>query len=206
VLDAFDAGQGPTVRPELGAVILAAGEGRRLGGVAKALLRGTDGQTFLARIVATARAVGLAEAFVVVGPPHGDVVSVVARELGCRVVVNPSPQRGMASSVAAGFAALVGSKTHAAWLWPVDHPDVSVTSLQLLVAALHAHAAARPVCDGRGGHPPLIARSLWPALASCADVEGGARTVLANADVAAVVVGDRGVLRDVDTPADLEAP
>lgn len=41
-------------RPRLGAVILAAGAGSRLGGVAKALLV-TQGLTYLERIVATAR-------------------------------------------------------------------------------------------------------------------------------------------------------
>jgi CTP:molybdopterin cytidylyltransferase MocA len=206
VLDAFDLGNGTAPRRELAAVILTAGAGRRLGGVAKALLRTTDGRTFLAKIVATARDVGVVDAVVVVGPPHGEVVSALARELGCRVVVNPAPERGMASSVAVGFAALGGSKATAAWLWPVDHPHVSVATLELLIAAIDTHAGSRPMWGGRGGHPPLVARSLWPQLASCGDVDGGARAILANADVVAVPVGDRGVVRDIDTPADLEAP
>lgn len=203
MLDARDTGAIPAERPDLGAVILAAGAGTRLGGVAKALLRGPDGRTFLAAIVETAREVGLVEPLVVVGPPHGDAVTVVAHGLGCRVVLNPAPERGMASSVALGFGSL-SPKPRAAWLWPVDHPDVSPATLRILIAALGFHAAARPVYESRGGHPPLIARPLWSALASCADVEGGARTVLAGADVADVEVGDRGVVRDVDTPADLE--
>jgi CTP:molybdopterin cytidylyltransferase MocA len=192
----------------VGLVILAAGSGTRLGGVAKALLRLPDGRTFLDAIVGTAREVGLGDAVIVVGAPFGDAVGAAGLALGCTPAENPEPQRGMASSVATGFAALdrlAGDACTAAWLWPVDHPGVTPATLRTLIASLASHAAARPTFGGRGGHPPLVARSLWPARAACADLEGGARTVLAAADVVDVAVDDRGVVRDVDVPADLEA-
>jgi len=181
----------------MNAVILAAGEGRRLGGVAKALLR-VGGDSYLARIVATARAVGLEDAVVVVGPPHGEAVAAEAQRLGARVVVNPEPARGMASSIALGFGALASGE--AAWLWPVDHPFVQVETLRALVDALDEALVAKPVYEGRGGHPPLIARALWPRLADCGVT--GARAVLAQVAVVAVPVHDPGVVRDVDTPED----
>jgi molybdenum cofactor cytidylyltransferase len=109
----------------------------------------------------------------------------------------------MASSVALGFAALADAD--AAWLWPVDHPYVATSTLRALIDQLGTHAAARPVFEGRGGHPPLIARSLFGALAACMDVDGGARTVLAAADTIDVAVDDRGCIRDIDTAADLVA-
>jgi molybdenum cofactor cytidylyltransferase len=192
----------------VGLVILAAGAGTRLGGVAKASLRRPDGRTFLESIVGTAREVGAGEVVVVVGAPFGDAVGAAVIALGCTPAENPEPQRGMASSVAIGFAALdrlAAPTCTTAWLWPVDHPAVSPATLRRLIASLGDHAAARPTFAGRGGHPPLIARSLWSALASCADVEGGARTVLAAADVVDLPVEDREVVRDIDTPADLEA-
>ncbi len=186
----------------IGAVILAAGAGMRLGGVAKALLASRDGRSFLACILETARAVGLADAVVVVGPPHEQLVAAHAAELGARTVRNAEPERGMASSIALGFGAL-DPACDAAWLWPVDHPDVDVATLRELIAALGTHDAARPVALGRGGHPPLVARSLFGALAACADET--ARDVFARADVADVPIDDDGSVRDVDTAADLEA-
>lgn len=189
---------------EVAAVILAAGAGSRLGGLAKALLARRDGTTFLASILASARAAGAGDVIVVVGPPHGDAIAVHARELGCRIVVNPTPERGMASSVAIGFAELTGSTHQAAWLWPVDHPDVRPDTLRELSAALGSHAAVRPVYRGKGGHPPLISHVLWPQLAECGDVAGGARAVLAEADVLDLAVEDPGCIRDIDTPEDLE--
>jgi molybdenum cofactor cytidylyltransferase len=184
---------------KLGCVVLAAGAGMRLGGVAKALLAARDGRSFLATILATAREVGCDETIVVVGPPHEALVAAHAEELGARVVRNPEPERGMSSSIALGFAAL--GACDAAWLWPVDHPDVSADTLRELVAALATHDAARPIVHGRGGHPPLLARSLWPRLLP--DVS--ARDILAAADTIDVDVGDAGSVRDVDTAADLEA-
>lgn len=208
---------------KISAVILAAGAGTRMGGVAKALLEGRGKRTFLTSILEAAREVGLHEAIVVVGPPYGEVVAAHARVLGARVVENPHPERGMASSVALGFASLIGipregsaaarpvdasegpmfGDADAAWLWPVDHPIIDARTLRSLVAALATHDAARPVYESRRGHPPLIARSLFERLAGCASVDGGARTVLANADTLDVIVDDPGCVRDIDTPGDL---
>jgi molybdenum cofactor cytidylyltransferase len=191
------------------AVIVAAGAGRRLGGVAKALLpyRGTS---YLATIAATARAVGLVDAVVVVGEPFGDDVAAHARQLGLRVRVNPAPDRGMASSVALGFAAIANGPALAAWLWPVDHPAVMESTLRQLMDAFRAFPPSGPTVvqprhAGRGGHPPLCGRALWPKLAMCAGEPDGARGVLRAAQLVAVDVDDPGVVQDIDTPADLEA-
>jgi len=184
-------------------VILAAGAGTRLGGVAKALLEGRGKRTFLTSILGAAREAGLHEAIVVVGPPYGEQVGAHAAELGARVVVNPAPERGMASSVALGVAA--AGDADAAWLWPVDHPDVASSTLRALIGAIGSHAAARPVFEARRGHPPLIRRALFEALAGCTNVEGGARTVLAAADTLDVPVDDPGCVRDIDTAIDLGA-
>lgn len=185
------------------AVIVAAGAGRRLGGVAKALLP-IGGRTYLSAIAATARAAGLGDAVVVVGAPFGDEVAGHARALGLRVQVNPDPSRGMASSIALGFAAL-DDASEAAWLWPVDHPAVRVDTLARLVAALDGHALAQPRYGGAGGHPPLIRRAVWPALAACDLAPDGARGVLRAVDRVVVEVDDPGVVHDVDTPAAREA-
>lgn len=183
---------------DLAAVVLAAGAGTRLGGVAKALL-GTP--TFLSRIVATAREVGTTDIVVVVAPPFEDAVRAHALGLGARVVRNPSPERGMGSSIALGFAALEAGA--AAWLWPVDHPGVSASTLRALAAGIDSADIAHPVFETRRGHPPLVARSAWPRLVACADT--GARAALADARGIDIAVDDPGVVRDIDTPADLGA-
>ena len=187
------------------AVILAAGAGSRLGGVAKAMLKTRRGLTFLDQIAITARAAGLDRGVVVVGAPFGAEVAAHAGTLGLSIVENSDPERGMASSIALGFGALLElDAIAAAWLWPVDHPEVCVETLEALIAALDSHAVARPVVDGRGGHPPLIARALFAALARCDCEPDGARGVLARADRIDVAVADRGAIRDIDTLDELE--
>jgi len=185
----------------LGTVILAAGAGSRLGGIAKALLE-IERETYLQRIVRIARVAGARDLVVVVGPPFGDAVGDHARALGLGVVANPLPERGMASSVALGFAAIGESESDAAWLWPVDHPGVQVETLHRLIAGLGSHEVAQPRFGDRGGHPPLVTRAVWPRLAACGTLEGGARAVFVAADVVRIDVDDQGVVRDVDTPAD----
>jgi CTP:molybdopterin cytidylyltransferase MocA len=187
-------------------MILAAGAGTRLGGVAKALLKTRRGVPFLDQIVLTAREAGITRGIVVVGPPFGVEVAAHAGTLGLAIVENPAPDRGMASSIALGFGALLELEIDEGWLWPVDHPDVEVETLQAIRAAIGTHAAARPVCDGKGGHPPLIRRALFEPLWRCELEEAGARSVLARADLIDVPVHDRGTIRDIDTLDDLEIP
>lgn len=176
-------------------MIVAAGAGTRLGGVAKALLP-CGPTTFLARIAATAAAAGIDEAdtIVVVGPPHGEPVAAAARALGLAVAINPAPDRGMASSVACGFAALAPA-VDAAFLWPVDHPLIRVDTL----TRLRALGAGTPRHGGRGGHPPLVPRDRFVALIA-GDHPDGARGVLRG--LPSLAVDDPGALRDVDLPAD----
>jgi molybdenum cofactor cytidylyltransferase len=156
----------------LRAVILAAGRGERLGGVAKALLP-LGGTTYLGAIVATARAAGAEAPVVVVAAPFGAEVAEAARALGAEVVENPAPERGMGSSVGVGFGALAHGTR--ALLWPVDHPRVTLDSVRALLA-VDADVVV-PRVGGRGGHPVVVARAVWPALASLA-TGGIARDVL----------------------------
>lgn len=188
---------------KLGAVILAAGRGARLGGVAKALIH-IGNETYLERIARIARLATTTSFVVVIGEPYAKPIGMHARDLGLNVVLNPRPERGMASSVALGFAAIAHHAPDAAWLWPVDHPAVELRTLETLIARLGTHEVAQPRHDGRGGHPPLIASALWPELVACGDLPEGARGVLATADVERVDVDDRGVIRDVDTQRDLQ--
>jgi molybdenum cofactor cytidylyltransferase len=190
----------------IGAVVLAAGAGARLGGVAKALLPIGD-TTFLGSIVRAMAAAGVdpAAIAIVVAAPFGDAVAREAARhaLADAVVWNDDAARGMASSVAIGFEALERSSAHAALLWPVDHARVQPSTIEALDDALRARDAAIPTFDDRGGHPALVARALWPRMIACGDHPDGARGVLRAARVVRVSVDDPGVVRDVDRPEDL---
>ena len=55
---------------------------------------------------------------------------------------------------------------------------------------------------GRGGHPALVRRALWPELAACTSAPEGARSVL-RAHPTRHVEQDAAVLADIDLPEDL---
>ena len=76
----------------IGAVVLAAGEGRRLGGQGKALLD-VGGVTFLERVIRTSREGGCDPVWVVIRPGHRETSEMVV-SLGARPVLNAEPGRG----------------------------------------------------------------------------------------------------------------
>lgn len=192
------------------AVILAAGAGHRLGTTAKALLRTGDGPTFLQRIIETVHSAGVesADCTVVVADPHAAATAAEARRLGCQVVTNPEPARGMASSVAAGLARLAARPERGgALIWPVDTPFVSVTAVAAVLAAGTEENAVIPTRDGRGGHPLWLGAALWPLVAGVIDAPAGLRTLLEreHAKVRRIDIADSSILADIDTPVDAAA-
>lgn len=191
---------------DVATVILAAGAGRRLGVVAKALLRRDDGASYLETICATASTAGAGIGVVVVGEPHRAVTETEAARLGWPCVLNPDPDRGMASSVEVGFAELAArfAAARAALLWPVDHPGVRPETVERLLSMAEPGRIVIPAFGGRGGHPSIFGRRLWAELARCSRLEHGARSIVRaeNAHVTRIDVDDPGVVDDVDTPAD----
>jgi CTP:molybdopterin cytidylyltransferase MocA len=181
---------------DVAAIILAAGAGRRLGGVAKAALVRRDGRTFLAAVLDAARAAG-ARPIVVVAEPHGAAVAALAGD--APVVWNLAPERGMIGSLACGIAA--AGAADVALAWPVDHADVAAATVRAVLAAADRDRIVVPVHAGRGGHPTAFGAAVFAELAAAAT----ARAVVA-ADPRRVVrlpVDDPGVVRDVDLPEDL---
>jgi CTP:molybdopterin cytidylyltransferase MocA len=180
------------------AVVLAAGASTRMGSP-KALLD-EGGQTFVQRIVETARQGGVVRVLVVIGPPHGEAIR-SALPNGVGSAFNPRPERGMLSSVQAGIAALPPG-AGAAVVWPVDIPYVLPSTVRAIVDAEPGRLVI-PQRGPRGGHPIRIPSARFAELLAI-DPERGLRALVdAQPDrVLRLPVDDPGVLVDVDTPAD----
>lgn len=179
-------------------VIIGAGAGTRFG-EPKAGATLADGRRFLDAIVETARSAGL-DRIVAVLPP-GTVAPA-----GVRSVTNANAKSEQIVSARLGLAQLTSAPVTSALLWPVDHPFVNLESVLAILDAARRSGAqiVVPVCESRRGHPGWFHRDTWRELMTVPD--GGARAVI-HADLSRVhevLVTDRGVLRDVDTRADLE--
>jgi molybdenum cofactor cytidylyltransferase len=154
------------------AVILAAGGSKRLGRP-KQLLE-LDGRPLLQHVVDAAARAGLDEIVLVLG--HEAEVIQAALELPpvARVVLNPEYRTGQSASLRAGLAA-ADPRCSAAVILLGDQPRLPA---ELILKALEVHRdASRPVLrtffDGIPGHPVVVGRSEWPALADLAGDAGG---------------------------------
>ena len=183
------------------AIILAAGQGQRMG--QPKLFLEIGGRTFLETAIATLEAAGLADIVVVT---RADCAKRAAQLAGThRVVVNPDPERGMLSSLAVAVRELPDADGYL--VLPVDHPRVGAAAIASLLQAFSAGrgTVVKPIHDGRAGHPVIIPRRLARDLPS-GDVGGGLAKVIADSGVPVelVTVDDPGILKNVNEPHDLE--
>lgn len=187
----------------VGALVLAAGEGRRLGGP-KALLR-LRGETFVSAALGCFDRPEIAARVVVFGAEAERVARDAGVSAGVPVVVNARWPEGMLTSVWAGLDALEPLGLDAVLLHPVDNPLVAQATITAVLRALAQGATiAVPTHGGRRGHPAGFARAAWPALRAAA-LDGGARSVLAqHPEWVAHVAAGPDCLVDIDTPAALE--
>jgi CTP:molybdopterin cytidylyltransferase MocA len=199
------------------AVILAAGEGRRMG-TPKARLR-WRGRTFVEHVVALAQGAGCDDVIVVWGAvPLDDVAASVSARAGCAVdwVCNEDYARGVSTSLRLGLrhalecadrrrspdARAVGVTSVGAdpstaspsqpgvLVMTVDRPHLRQETLAALVQAAQAHPAAivQPTRDGRRGHPIVWPFDLARVLSALPD-DATPRELLAQPAIAARRLG-----------------
>jgi CTP:molybdopterin cytidylyltransferase MocA len=184
------------VGDQVAGVLLAAGEGSRLG-TPKAVIE-LGGRRLADRGVQLLRDGGAAPVLVVTGAVRVTVPGTVT-------VHNPDWPTGMGSSLAAGLRALPGDCA-AAVIALVDQPLIGVGAVQRLIAAYRAGAeVVVATYHGKPRNPVLLARSHWAGVLALAVGDAGARPYLrAHPDlVTQVECADTGSPDDVDTPGDL---
>lgn len=183
------------------AIVLAAGESRRMG-LPKPLLRFGD-TTFLEQILGVLRTCEVGGITVVLGA-RAAVIRASTDLSAAQVVVNENWQEGQLSSLAAGLRS-VAALTDAVLLCLVDNPLVTTDVIGRIIDAFRkSHKPiVIPVVHGRRGHPALFARAVFDELLH-APAHEGARHVV-NADrtrVLEVEVPDEAILTRIDTPQD----
>ncbi|PWG62606.1 nucleotidyltransferase family protein [Spiribacter halobius] len=184
------------------ALLLAGGRGERFGGdkLAATLADGTP-----VALAASRPLLAGCDRVLAVLRPGREALGERLQAEGCELLVSPCTRQGMGASLAAGVAA---TPEAGAWLVALaDMPLVAPATVAELAARLRAGAGiVMPEYDGRRGHPVGFAARFGPALRALAGDTGARRVVRAHPGcVVTVPVADPGILRDVDTPADLAA-
>ena len=202
-----------STKPSIGALILAAGNSSRLGGVNKQLLR-IQNVTLMQRAVLKLWAAGIFQIAIVSGFDAERIAAEVARlprpPAGASqptLVQNDQWQAGMGTSIRAGLTNDTVGQWQADGLLIVLPDQLLVTSdhFVALVNAFHLNAdnvIATAYSDDFGA-PALFGRAHFHALAEIAPA-GGAKKYLDHVKnrVSTIRFEDAGI--DVDTPADLE--
>ena len=192
----------------LGAIVPAAGLSRRMG--REKILLPFGRSTILETVLRTLLEAGVApKAIAVVLRPDLEGAHDLAARAGSTVLVNPDPAGEMMSSIRLGLAGLPDADADAIdafFVWPADHPAVSLGTIRLLGASADRDLVWIPRYRARRGHPAVVGRALAPAVAAVPDGLGLRELWRLRADaVREVDVEDPGVVANLDTPAEYEA-
>jgi molybdenum cofactor cytidylyltransferase len=140
-----------------------------------------------------------------VRPGAEETARVLAAE-GCEVVSCERAAEGMGASLACAVRAAGDADGYLVAL--ADMPFVRRSTIAAVREALAGGALlAAPYFRTRRGHPVGFAGALRAELEALAGDEGAKRVLEAHAvRLVKIPVGDPGVLRDIDRPADLAPP
>jgi CTP:molybdopterin cytidylyltransferase MocA len=200
-------GGGLYARLRVGAVLLAAGEGRRMGGVAKPLIR-LQGVPLIKRHLIALSGAGVDEVVVVTGFER-DAVEEQVQDFPVTLAHNASYAQGQQGSVRTGLAALNG-KFDAVLVVLADQPLISAGDLTELIAAYKKSPKREggqvlvPVVNGQRGNPIVLdAEALTRILASDANL-ACRRFIETHPDLVLVhETANARFVTDLDTPEDV---
>lgn len=197
-------------RTTIGAVLLAAGAGARLGGRPKALLELGGVPLVLRQLIALSGA-GVDEVAVVLGH-HAEAIEAAVSAFPITLVHNPSPDDGQVSSVRLGLRAL-SPNLDAIIVAPADMPLIDTQDIVALIGAYKKRGDAAMVAprvrgeDGEAepGNPVIFdaaLRASW--LAGDADLACRKWRTAHPEQVRWFDTDNRRYRIDIDTPDDLQ--
>ena len=183
------------------AIILAAGESRRMG--KQKMLLPYGGKTVIEHIVTQVLQCGVDGITVVLGHDAGEIAAKLT-PLPVQRVVNDEYAGGMITSVRSGLES-VPPEASAAMIALGDQPDITPAVVSQLIEGFRTagKGIAVPLFEGRRGHPILVSTNYRDAVMTRYE-DTGLRGLLVDnpEDVAEISVDHPGILQDMDTPED----
>jgi molybdenum cofactor cytidylyltransferase len=196
----------PTRPGQVAALVLAAGQSRRMGQQNK-LLAEVDDRPMISHVVDAMLASRAAPVIVVTGHQAEEVRAALGQR-PVQLAHNPDYEQGLSTSLRVGLAALP-EDVEGVLIGLGDMPRIRPEQIDRLIAAFNPsenRAIIVPTVRGKRGNPVLFARRFVPEMLQiCGDV--GARHLIGeHADeLVKIEMDDDAALLDIDTPAALEA-
>jgi molybdenum cofactor cytidylyltransferase len=192
--------------PRIGALLLAAGQSRRMGGPNK-LLAELDGVPMVAHVARRLLASRARPIIAVLGN-QAETVDAALGKLPIERVRNPGFAGGLSTSLKRGIAELPPD-VDGVLVCLGDMPLISGRHLDRLIAAfnpLEGRAIIVPTRRGRRGNPVLWSKRFFPEMADLAGDVGAKHLIGEHAElVAEVEMEDDAIFVDIDTPEALDA-
>ncbi len=186
---------------KVAAIVLAAGQSRRMGPSNKLLME-IEGKPLVRRTVEAVSTSKVAQVVVVTGHQDAEVRKALAG-LDVTIVHNPRYAEGLSTSLKAGIDAL-GAEIAAAVIGLGDMPGVQAAHVDQLIAAFAPEADKAigvPTHNGKRGNPVLWARRFFEDMQGLSGDVGAKALIGANESlVYEIEFGDTAVLTDLDTP------
>lgn len=187
-------------RPDVGCVVMAAGNADRFGGGKLAAV--FRGKTLLERALEAVPADRLTAVCVVVRDDTGEAA---ARRIGFDAVRNSYPERGAAYSVRLGTEALK-EKCGAILFQAADQPLLRRETVADLIDLYleNPDSIAALAHDGVRGNPCIFPAEFFPELCALTGDVGGSAVIRRHPDRLLLLEADTEELADVDTREDLQ--
>jgi molybdenum cofactor cytidylyltransferase len=186
---------------EIWAIILAAGESRRMD--TPKMLLPFKGKTIIEKVIENVISSDVNKTLVVVGS-SGDIILERIKDLPVSHCYNENYREGMLSSVRCGFSNLP-EKFEAVIVMPGDYPGIGVDVINILIDSFRRSEKKIiiPLFGGKRGHPILICYDFRNEVMKL-DPEDGLRELAMRFpdEVLEVEVDDPTILRDIDTMDD----
>lgn len=188
----------------ISAILLAAGESRRMGGDFKPLLKwGT--RTVIGACIDNLKRSRVDEIIVVLGFRESEIRARLAGA-GVQFAINRDYSKGMLSSLKTGLP-LVSPRCDGVLIALVDQPMVGPEAINPLVISFgdYEKRISVPTYEGKHGHPIIISRELEDEIMKLDESDPDGLKVLINAhrhEIQEVPVDSSAVLDDIDLPED----
>ena len=183
------------------AIILAAGESRRMG--SPKMLLPFNGTTVIGQVIENVLAAGVIDTLVIAGADREEIIKAV-KSYPVQHSYNDNFRSGMLSSVQCGFAFLP-DHCHAALIVPGDQPMIGAMEIKKVMEAWKesGKGIVMPVFNGKRGHPLVVDMKYRAEVLSLPEEDGlRALAVRHPDDVIEAETDDQSVLRDIDTRED----
>ncbi|MBU3625764.1 nucleotidyltransferase family protein [Polynucleobacter sp. JS-Safj-400b-B2] len=195
----------------LAIIILAAGQGSRLGGYAKALLK-KDGDSLLTRFIQAIQICDPLETLVVTGF-YSDKIEAEINSLkptihsSITLVKNPNPDLGQSSSVRLGLESLK-SEYDVLLIALCDQPSIASAEIEVLLEQFNQRSANQeivlPMINNQRGNPVLFSKRAIEKILVTPEMVCRPYMDQHPELVKVFVTENQAYLMDVDTPADIQ--